>query len=56
MLIGWVEIEEPVKRIIEKKKGTIPTIRPSGKGATRRYEKAIKRMSGEDIEKMTLEK
>jgi hypothetical protein len=47
IILGWVEIDVPVERIKEMKKGTLPTIRPSDKGATRRLEKAINRISSE---------
>jgi hypothetical protein len=54
-LLGWIEVDTPVERIKEMKKGTLPTIRPSDKGATRKYEKAINRIPSGEIDKMTLE-
>ena len=55
IIVGWIKLKVKVKRVKEKKAVTIPTMRPTDKGAIRQYEMIFKRIPVDRVQDMTID-
>ena len=55
LLVSSITLKTPIKRTKEMKKPVLHTLKATDKGAIRKYEKRIRRISAQTIEKMNME-